>query len=301
MHHWGRAYFPDKDPNDPKAKRAKRYRCCNEEVGDSSGCSTSPTHVFKITEVKRLASVLQFEETPYSAMLDAKSKVQGPICIDGEMGYTVYGLELIRLTATAWPSGEQLLDILVRPVGEILDLNSRFSGVWPEEFATAVPYNVDNPSSGSLSIVESPAAARSLLYQFLTPSTPIIGHGIENDLNAVRLVHPTIIDTIFLYPHRAGLPFRNGLKNLMWQYLGKKIQVVDKVDEDGKPLAGGHDSKEDARAAGDLVRYKTKKNWDIMRGEGWKIEDGKFVEPPTKAGGLTVAGLEDPLTREDQQ
>ncbi|KAF8846660.1 hypothetical protein BDZ45DRAFT_637958, partial [Acephala macrosclerotiorum] len=272
-YHYGKPYTPEKSALDPKAKRQRRYRCCNEAVGDSAGCTTAENHVFKISEVKRMASVLNFEETPENPEKEGSK----PVCIDGEMGYTVYGLELIRLTATSWPDGEELFDVLVRPMGPILDLNSRYSGVWPKHMAEAPPW-ADNPPNrsstkpynGKLPIVDSPAKARSLLFSVLSPKTPLIGHGLENDLNATRLIHPTIIDTALLFPHKAGLPYRMGLKTLMAQYLNKHIQVVI----DGK--MDGHDSKEDANAAGDLVRFKIGEEWRKMAKEGWKIEDGAF-------------------------
>ncbi|KUJ13303.1 uncharacterized protein LY89DRAFT_156591 [Mollisia scopiformis] len=276
-HHYGKPYLEDKSTTDPKAKRAKRYRCCNEVVGESAGCTTADTHVFKISEVKRMASILNFEKTPDNPAKDSSK----PVCIDGEMGYTVYGLELIRLTATSWPNGEELFDVLVRPVGPILDLNSRYSGVWPKDMAEAPAWS-DHPPKKTptktdsengkhkLQIVDSPAKARSLLFSFLSPKTPLIGHGLENDLNATRMIHPTIIDTALLFPHRAGLPFRNGLKALMATHLNRHIQVVI----DGK--IEGHDSKEDANAAGDLVRFALGNEWKKMMNDGWKIENGMF-------------------------
>lgn len=142
-YHFGKPYFPDRDPKDPKARREKKYRCCGEGLGESSGCTKSEYHVFKISEVKRLAAVLNFEITPENP----SKKGTRPVCIDGEMGYTVYGLELIRLTATSWPDGASLFDVLVKPVGLVLDLNSRYSGVWPKDFASALPYI---PSSNEL-------------------------------------------------------------------------------------------------------------------------------------------------------
>ena len=228
-----------------------------------------------------------------------------PVCIDGEMGYTVYGLELVRLTATSWPSGDELFDVLVRPVGQILDLNSRYSGVWPMDMAKAVPWDAP-PDSGpvpkgtsgttrKLRIVESPAAARALLFSHISPQTPIIGHGLENDLNATRIIHPTVIDTALLFPHKAGLPYRNGLKMLMHTHLNRHIQVV----VDGK--MEGHDSKEDANAAGDLVRFSVGNEWQKMQRDGWTLQDGEFMPPPQKPppsgprgprGGLSVDGLE---------
>jgi RNA exonuclease 1 len=303
-YHWGKPYWQDKVASDPKAKREKKYRCCGQSMGDSVGCTKGDSHVFKISEVKRLAAVFNFEETPEN---DDGSKEA--VCIDGEMGYTVYGLELIRLTATAWPCRGELLDVLVRPVGEVLDLNSRFSGVWPQQMADAVLWTpgVDSPSAlhqpdqnGSaqtrLRIVDSPAAARSLLCQHLSPQTPLIGHGLENDLNAVRLIHPTLIDTALLFPHQAGLPYRNGLKSLMFNLLNRHIQVV----VDGK--MDGHDSKEDARAAGDLVRLKISKEWQRMKREGWNMEDGKFIPPLGPKTKLTVEYLERELgTKKPEQ
>jgi hypothetical protein len=210
------------------------------------------------------------------------------------MGYTVYGMELIRLTATSWPSGEEVLDVLVKPMGEILDLNSRFSGVWPEDMATAKPWSpgddlvpkksdkgepgmngeIKSVVKSDIKIVSSPAAARDLLFSLLSPSTPLIGHGLENDLNAVRIIHPTLVDTIILYPHKGGLPFRYGLKHLMATQLNKKIQR----DGVGNEVLG-HDSAEDARAAGELARLKVMKKWKDMQWEGWKVEGDKIMQP----------------------
>jgi hypothetical protein len=291
-YHWAKPYWQERLANDPKAKREKKYRCCGQSIGDSPGCTQAASHVFKVSEVKRLAALVNFEETP-----ENNAVLNRPVCIDGEMGYTVHGLELIRLTATCWPNGEEIFDVLVRPVGEILDLNSRWSGVWPEQITNAIPWEDSTNTTESTSetsrstekrfrIVDSPAAARSLLFQHVSPSTPIIGHGLENDLNAIRVVHPTIIDTVLLFPHKAGLPYRNGLKSLMQTHLGREIQVI----VDGK--VEGHDSKEDANAAGALVRWTIGTRWTNMKREGWGLKDGQFVAPKPRQEGLSAELLE---------
>ena len=265
-YHYGKPFWTTPPSKDPTLKREKKWRCCGESVGDSPGCTVGECHVFKITEVKRLVAVLNFEKTP-----ENPGKENGtPICIDGEMGYTVFGLELIRLTATSWPDGDALFDVLLRPVGEILDLNTRYSGVHASSFTTTPPYSPSNPPS-QLQLLPSISAARQLLFTHLSPSTPLLGHGLENDLNAVRAIHPVIIDTALLYPHKAGLPYRNGLKMLMQQYLNREIQVV----VEGQ----GHDSKEDANAAGMLVRLRVGEEWTKMKRKGWKVEGGEFVGP----------------------
>ncbi|MCJ1331749.1 RNA exonuclease 3 [Thelotrema lepadinum] len=277
-HHWGRARRPPIEKGKPV--RPEEYTCCRQEVG-TPGCTTTSTHVFRVSEAKRLAFVLPFEKTPSAKSTSSK---RAPVCFDCEMGYTTYGTELIRLSAVSWPSGDPLLDVLVRPLGEVLDLNSRFSGVWPDAFTGAKPWNskdlppalapkpdATKPSSeGSLHIVPNPQHARSLLFSLLTPNTPLIGHALENDLNAARIVHPTIIDTMLLYPHPAGLPARFGLKNLSQKEIEWEIQTGGDM---------GHDSMEDSRAAGELVRLAVKRKWKEMESDGWRVEGSVFHAP----------------------
>jgi len=193
------------------------------------------------------------------------------------MGYTVYGLELIRLTAVSWPNGEDLLDVLVRPLGAVLDLNSRYSGIYPRDILAAAPYeNATASANGSkeLRIVESPQAARELLFKLLSPQTPLLGHAIENDLNTTRVIHPTIIDTVLLFPHPSGLPRRRALKALAKQVLNRDIQV-------GHGSAG-HDSREDALATGDLIRWQVGRKWKEMQSEGWHFAEGELMPPASK-------------------
>ncbi|KAE8149540.1 ribonuclease H-like domain-containing protein, partial [Aspergillus avenaceus] len=263
-------YHPGKPFNPPRSRtdhitgpKEAYFSCCNETIGTSSGCTKCDTHVFKVSETKRLASILQFETTP-------KQPHTGPLApvgFDCEMGYTTLGMELIRLTAVSWPEGKELLDILVRPMGEILDLNSRFSGVFPEHYTNAIPYGSAATQSSSselepgevqstpLKVVESPAAARALLFQLIQPDTPLIGHAIDNDLNSCRIIHPTVIDTVILYPVGAGLPNRMSLKTLARKFLDRNIQTGGNR---------GHDSKEDAVATGDLVRVKASETWKVL-------------------------------------
>jgi RNA exonuclease 1 len=238
-HHWG------KQENIKGSDR--RWKCCQTVVGQSAGCATTSCHVFKAEEAKRMAAVLPFEYTPENTSpVTHEGNPVSAVALDCEMSYTTYGLELTRLTVTKWPSGAILIDVLVRPLGEILDLNSRFSGIWPETFAHAIPFDPKNITTDStifappqkphlgpvgveappqLFLVPSPAAARSLLFRYLSPETPIIGHALENDLNALRIIHPTIVDTSILYEHPNKLPIRYALKVLMKTHLNKDIQM----------------------------------------------------------------------------
>jgi hypothetical protein len=259
----------------PKFAADARYECCGNGAG-SEPCQTAQSHVFKVTDPKRLASILQFEEMP-------KHKKQPPtpaISIDCEMGYTTLGMEMIRLSALSWPEGEELIDVLVRPIGEVLDLNTRFSGVTIDQFNKAISFgskpeehgdstSEDGELESELMKVESPAAARKLLFDKIGQDTALIGHAIDNDLNVLRIIHPFIIDTVLLFPHPRGLPARYGLKMLTNKYLHRDIQDRNT----------GHDSKEDAKATGELVRLKVVEKWRKMRSEGWKFENGLLIPP----------------------
>lgn len=304
VYHWGRTTTPKREKTDAiKGVKESVYSCCDEFLG-SKGCTECETHVFKISEAKRLAAVLPFDNTPENPnpAKGPSGKVAAAVTFDCEMGYTVCGFELIRLTAVSWPEGDPLVDVLVRPQGTILDLNSRFSGVWPDAYNAAIPYHDDrsldnlipppppgtesipppppsrsgssSATKGSLPIVSSPAEARDLLCSYIAPQTPLIGHALENDLNSVRLCHPTIVDTIVLFPHPKGLPLRFGLKMLTKRYLGRDIQLGG---------ANGHDSLEDARATGDLVRYAVGSRWKRKKNEGWFVGEDGLLMPPLPA------------------
>jgi RNA exonuclease 1 len=268
-HHWGKRIFAKRAKN--AAPEPTRLACCNEPVG-SPGCVTHDTHVFKISDPKRLSLVMPFVETPENDAAPAHSAV----CFDCEMGYTTRGLELMRLTVISWPTHKPIVDVLVRPIGHILDVNTRFSGITAEQFLNAKPYDPENPKPmrNDLRIVESPYAARDLFLSHVTRATPVLGHALENDLNTIRLVHPTIIDTILLYPTRQGLPYRHGLRMLAKWHLGEDIQQGG---------AAGHDSYEDARTTGELVRFKIKEKWKVMKHDGWQITDDGVL-PPVPAG-----------------
>ena len=274
-YHYGKPRRPMKEKADTGHKDTV-YSCCSQDLG-TSGCTTAESHVFKVSEAKRLALIMPFKKTETRG----PSPPNHAVCFDCEMGYTTLGLELIRLTATSWPDGGQLLDVLVRPLGEVLCLNSRFSGVWPVDYSNAIPYapgymhdhtKDEGPSARKrLLLVNTPAEARDLLLDHLTTTTPLIGHALENDLCSARIIHPAIVDTVLLYPHPRGLPIRHGLKMLVKKYLNKDIQIGG---------AQGHDSKEDALASGELVRLKVMELWKSMKAEGWLVREGEFYPPP---------------------
>ncbi|KAG6872128.1 hypothetical protein C0993_002418 [Termitomyces sp. T159_Od127] len=114
---------------------------------------------------------------------------------------------------------------------EIIDYITRFSGITPENYATAV-----------LPL----ASIRKSLDEFIDADTILIGHALDNDLKTLRIIHHRCIDTVVLFPHRMGAPYRRSLKDLVREHLGSTIQNDTVV---------GHSSLEDAVATLDLVRH----------------------------------------------
>jgi RNA exonuclease 1 len=71
-----------------------------------------------------------------------------------------------------------------------------------------------------------------------------IGHSLENDLNALRLIHRAAADTALMFAHPRGPPFKPALRVLSERLLNRRIQD------------GSHDSVADALATMALARLK---------------------------------------------
>lgn len=150
------------------------------------------------------------------------------VAIDCEMCETEEGFELARVSAVA-PDGSILLDELVRPARRVLNYHTRFSGITAEKLA------------GVETTLEQ---VRERLLELVHAETVLVGHALENDLRALRLLHACVVDTGVLYPHPAGPPYRTALRTLSYKFLRRTIQE------------GDHDSVDDARAAMDLALLK---------------------------------------------
>lgn len=231
VYHWARI------PYDLETKkRSNVYPCCSQRVGESSGCTRLDKHVYKLTEPQNLAAVIPFVMAPDTS--PDRNTTLFAAGIDCEMAYTTYGTELIRVTVVDWDTGRTVLDRMVFPLGEIVDLNTHFSGI--------ADINAGVVMDGTHYPTVSFDEARNLLFQFVSAQTILIGHGLENDLNTLRLLHTQVVDTAIRYP-TLNEKRKHSLKSLAHTYLGRTIQT------------GEHDSAEDALAAMDIVKANIKK------------------------------------------
>eukprot|EP00803_Ostreobium_quekettii_P005621 evm.model.scf_2414.1 EVM.evm.TU.scf_2414.1 scf_2414:2576-15092(+) len=163
------------------------------------------------------------------------------VAVDCEMCETSEGLELTRMSLVG-EDGKVLVDELVRPDHPIVDYLTPYSGI-TEEMLRHVKTSL--------------ADAQDLFLRHVSEDTIVVGHSLENDLKAIKILHSKVLDTCHLYPHPRGPPARSSLKVLATKWLKRPIQH------------GSHDSVVDARAALDLVKLKLKKGPSFgISGEG---------------------------------
>lgn len=129
------------------------------------------------------------------------------------MCYTVVGLELTRITVVDFDE-KVVYDQFVRPLNRVIDYNTVFSGI--------------NESMLSKPGVKTLPEIQAVLLSMFHSKTILVGHSLESDLKALKLIHNVVVDTSVLYPHKMGPPKKRALKTLCIDHLKKIIQ------EDGR-------------------------------------------------------------------
>jgi RNA exonuclease 1 len=220
----------------------RTYLCCKEPIGQSQGCKSLQHHVYKLEKPTDLHLNKPFQKIDNlrSALnIDSNSKIQqlrkskiSAVALDCEMCYTNRGFELMKLSVIDFKTEKKLMDNIIHPDGDlIIDLNSHVSGV-------------DEIPKDSLTFDE----ALIKLAHMTDENTIVIGHGLENDLNVLRLIYPRIVDTAILFSENQINPRRKDpLKKLAWNFLSENIQ--------GKQ----HDSLEDAIVPARIVKKHIEK------------------------------------------
>lgn len=210
------------------------FACCRGKPG-SVGCTTGKLHVWN--------GVGLGLNGPFDSYARTKPRKTPPpdgnygiYALDCEMCYTIRGLELTKITVIG-VDGRLVYDSLVKPELNIVDYNTRFSGI------TAKDFNKKNTMK-TLKDVQND------LMGFINADTILVGHGLENDLRALRIIHSTVVDTAVTFPHYNGLPYRRSLKSLTSNFLKRDIQN-----------SWGHSSCEDATAAMELMLWRVRKDF----------------------------------------
>lgn len=194
------------------------HPCCNAEKG-SAGCISNNYHVssLKCNKNDNFVSTSNNDFTKKNIL-----------SLDTEMCYTKNGLEVTKVSLLS-VDGKLLYETYVKPDSPIIDYNTQFSGITAEM--------LENKTTRLEDVQEA-------LLEIINKNTILIGHGLENDLKALHIIHTKIVDTSVLFPDPRGFPFRTSLKYLSRIFLGKVIQ------------RNNHDCKEDAQMCLELILYR---------------------------------------------
>ncbi|XP_051558841.1 RNA exonuclease 1 homolog [Myxocyprinus asiaticus] len=207
-----------------------RYSCCENAVG-SPGCQVFNLHVHDAVSLQGFMSTLS--QSPVG------KTCPGVFAVDTQMCYTTQGLELARVTVVN-SSLQVIFDTFVKPDNDVIDYNTRFSGI-----------SEDDVKGTSLCLRD----VQAVLLSFINADTILIGHGLENDLAALKIIHNSVIDTSVVFPHHLGLPHKKELNSLTADYLRRIIQES----------AVGHDTCEDATACMELMLWRVKEDSKVKR------------------------------------
>lgn len=246
----------DAEPRRGRPKNFKRPRA-------SKTAATPPTQKPEPTPSSQSA----FARGSVSA---ADGKLTRLLALDCEMvGIGPAGREdaLARVSVVN-ARGDVVYDTFVRVRQPVTDYRTEYSGVTEEDIAP--------DAAGAANLPDVRARVREIIAGRI-----VVGHALKNDFRALALSHPWKLtrDTAVYYKalwrkeigRRSAAPPK--LSTLAAQVLG--------VDEFQK---GGHDSREDARAA--LALYKKNaKEWEaslVRKGRGGK-GGGKQVERTVEA------------------
>ena len=249
-YHWGKVVsipisepmFRDQMYSKPMSEPVFSWRS-GVATHSKQGCTFADVHVWsglpnKGGIIGPQAGYVKTKQRPAD-----QSEHAGIYGLDCEMSYTRAGLELTKLSVVDI-DGRLVYESLVLPENEIIDFNTKFSGIKPGDLV-----------SGQTKTLHE---VQTDLLEFIHADTIIVGHGLDNDLRAMKIMHKSVVDTSVVFPHFYGAPYRRSLRSLVIQYLRQDIQSS----------SSGHNSYEDARAAMQLMMWKTNK--DLSRREATK-------------------------------
>jgi RNA exonuclease 1 len=144
------------------------FTCCSGDA-NSEGCQVHTCHVTDVLDFNAMRG--------FVATLDCQDKEKdksgdyGVFALDCEMCNTVMGNELTRVTVINLEGGT-IYETLVMPDNEIIDYNTRFSGITAEDLVGVKTRLRD---------------VQAVLLMMFSSKTILIGHSLESDLKALKV------------------------------------------------------------------------------------------------------------------
>lgn len=148
------------------------------------------------------------------------------------MCYTTVDLELTRVTIVDVHLNK-VFDQYVLPENKIIDFNTRFSGISEDILKNNNPLTFE--------------FVRNKILDLIHQNDIVIGHGIENDLKALKIIHNLLVDTKLVFPHERGSKYLKSLDSLSVEFFNQTIH--DEI----------HDSFVDACTCMKLIHMKLNK------------------------------------------
>ncbi|KAK6833492.1 hypothetical protein PG987_008186 [Apiospora arundinis] len=250
-------------------RKTRQWTCCNKPAF-TKPCKTMDIHDPRQYKPGELEKNWLYHHTPLAIR---QSRARIAVVFDCEMGVTEAGeSELIRVSVVDYFTSDILLDSLVWPDAKMSSLNTPFSGV---------SWKALNDARRNRTCIFGREKARKAVWSLISPETIVIGHGANNDLNILRWIHPSIVDTLlveqeFKEMERLSAAMAEEAANVLAQQNGKEVVDLQEVEVEDKPKEGGlslkklakerldraiqlkgkgHDSIEDAVATRDILHW----------------------------------------------
>ena len=239
--------YSNSDSNNNKDSNKNKNK--NKGKGKGKGRKSRGRHAMRSTSTKTHDQPMKRRDIYFA--LDCEMVGVGPNGLDSA---------LARVSVVNWDN-EIVLDTYVKVDVPVTDYRTFVSGITPEQIQ----------SDSAMTLTEVQKLVTSTLQGKI-----LIGHGLKNDLTVIGINHPwcDIRDTATFKPLMRSQESRSAeeqstlcprkLRDLVWEKLGKQIQVMGKA----------HSPVEDAIAAMDL--YKEVRN-------DWEMEMVRQVNTATRA------------------
>ncbi|KAM3475549.1 hypothetical protein MY8738_007357 [Beauveria namnaoensis] len=253
----------------PGRIQSRLWTCCGRSI-TSAPCAAEQSHTTRVYRRDELERNWAYFSTPPASPTSSQDHVAA-VALDCEMGTAASGeSELIRVSAVDLFTRRVLVDSLVWPDVRMAHYNTRFSGVSRPAMDAA---------RRARRTLAGRTAAREALWRFVGPNTVVVGHSANSDLNALRWIHPLVVDTLLLEmriqerPQSKNEECGEEEEEGEQQQQQQQQQVVVKLDKAKYPglslkalakerlkreiqnQAQGHDSLEDALATRDLCLW----------------------------------------------